>query len=182
VLQKKNSILDYLACAEYLNKKKLTTSDKLVGYGNSAGGLVVAQAANLRPDLFNTIFLDHPYLDVVNTMMNDTLPLTVDEYKEWGNPNEEEVFDYIMGYSPYQNIEPQSYPNVLLVASYQDFQTPVWQIAKYAVKLRENNLGTSKILLCTDMSSGHAGSRSGKEWIKAFAEEYSFLRLKLTGD
>ena len=182
VLQKKNSILDYLACTEYLIKKKLTTSDKLVGYGNSAGGLVVAQAANLRPDLFNTLFLDHPYLDVVNTMMNDTLPLTVDEYKEWGNPNEELVFDCIMEYSPYQNIKPQEYPNVLLIAGYEDFRTPVWQIAKYAAKLRENNLGTSEILLCTDMSSGHVGSTSGKEWVKAFAKEYSFVRLKLIGD
>ncbi|HKL40206.1 MAG TPA: prolyl oligopeptidase family serine peptidase, partial [Cryomorphaceae bacterium] len=179
VLQKKNSILDYLACAEYLIKKKLTTREKLIGYGNSAGGLVVAQAANLRPDLFNTIILDHPYLDVVNTIMNDTLPLTIDEYKEWGNPNESEVFDYIMGYSPYQNIEPQHYPNVLLAASYQDFQTPVWQIAKYAAKLRENNLGTSLVVLRTDMNSGHMGSRSGKEWIKDFAEEYSFVKLKL---
>lgn len=179
VLLKKNAILDYLACAEYLINKKITTTDRLVGYGNSAGGLVVAQAANLRPDLFQTIVLDHPYLDVVNTMMNDSLPLTVDEYKEWGNPSDKEVFDYIMEYSPYQNIWPQDYPNVLLIAGFQDIQTPAWQIAKYAAKLRANNLCDSKIVLRTDMSSGHAGSRTGKEWIRAFAEEYSFVKIKL---
>ncbi|MCB9360617.1 MAG: prolyl oligopeptidase family serine peptidase [Flavobacteriales bacterium] len=177
-LQKEKSILDYVACAEYLIKKDYTTSELLIGYGNSAGGLIVAQAVNLKPELFNTIVLDHPYLDVTNTMMNDTLPLTIDEYKEWGNPQNKEVYDYILKYSPYQNIKPQQYPNVLLIASYQDFQTPIWQVAKYTARLRENNLSDSEIIMLTDMSSGHIGNTTGKEWIKLFAETYSFIKEK----
>jgi len=177
-LKKKNSILDYISCAEYLIKKDYTTSELLIGYGNSAGGLIVAQAANLKPELFNTIVLDHPYLDVINTMMNDTLPLTIDEYKEWGNPQNKEVYDYMVKYSPYQNIKPQQYPNVLLIASFQDYQTPIWQVAKYTARLRENNLSDSEIIMLTDMSSGHIGNTTGKEWIKLFAETYSFIKIK----
>ncbi|NQY05383.1 MAG: prolyl oligopeptidase family serine peptidase [Flavobacteriaceae bacterium] len=177
-LEKKNSILDYISCAEFLIKKGYTTSKQLIGYGNSAGGLIVAQAVNLNPELFNTIILDHPYLDVLNTMMNDTLPLTIDEYKEWGNPQSKEVYDYILKYSPYQNIRPQQYPNVLLIASYQDYRTPIWQVAKYTARLRENNLSDSEIIMLTDMNSGHIGNTTGKEWIKLFAETYSFTKLK----
>lgn len=177
-LKKENSILDYISCAEYLIKKGYTTSELLIGYGNSGGGLIVAQAVNLKPELFNTIVLDHPYLDITNTMMNDTLPLTIDEYKEWGNPQKKEVYDFILKYSPYQNIRPQQYPNVLLIASYQDYQTPVWQIAKYTARLRYNNLSDSEIIMLTDMNSGHIGNTTGKEWIKLFAETYSFTKLK----
>ena len=175
VLNKKNSYLDYLACAEYLIKKGLTTSSTLIAYGNSAGGLVVGQAVNERPELFNAVILDHAYLDVINTMMNDTLPLTVDEYKEWGNPNNKEVFDYMMDYSPYQNIKKQKYPQMLFIASYYDYQTPSWQIAKCVPKLRENNLAGTKILLLTDMNSGHIGNTTGKEWIKLFSKKASFI-------
>ena len=174
---KKNSIADYLACAEHLIQEGITSSNKLIGYGNSAGGIVVAQAINEKPELFHTVILDHAYLDVINTMMNDSLPLTIDEYKEWGNPQNKEVYDYIMGYSPYQNIQPNTYPNVLFLASYQDYRTPIWQIAKHVAKLRANNLWNTKILFMTDMNSGHLGNRTGKEWIKAFAEKGSFMRL-----
>ncbi len=177
-LQKVNSILDYIHCAEHLIKKKHTTSELLIGYGNSAGGLIVSQAMNLRPELFNSVILDHAYLDVINTMMNDTLPLTIDEYKEWGNPQNKEVYDYISKYSPYQNIKPQKYPNVLLIASYQDYQTPIWQIAKFTAKLKENNKGNSEIIMLTDMSSGHIGNTTGKEWIKLFAKTSSFIKVK----
>ena len=134
---------------------------------------------NERPELFHTVILDHPYLDVVNTMMNDTLPLTVDEYKEWGNPNDPEVFDYMMSYSPYQNIAQEAYPNVLCIASYQDYQTPVWQVAKYISALRDKNVANTEILLLTDMNSGHAGSTSGKEWIKLFSRTSSFMNINL---
>lgn len=177
-LEKENSILDYISCAEFLIKKGYTTPELQIGYGNSAGGLVVAQAVNLKPELFNTIILDHPYLDVTNTMMNDTLPLTIDEYKEWGNPQNKSVYDYILNYSSYQNIKPQEYPNVLLIGSYNDYQTPIWQVLKYAVRLRENNLSDSEIIMLTDMNSGHSGNTTGKEWIKLFAKTYSFATLK----
>ena len=174
--KKKNSIDDYLACAKFLIQKGIADPNNLIGYGNSAGGLIVAQAINEAPGLFKTVILDHAYLDVVNTMMNDTLPLTIDEYKEWGNPNEKEVYDYILSYSPYQNIKPQKYPNVILFGGYQDYRTPIWQIAKYAAKLRANNLSDSVILLRTDMTGSHTGGKTGKEWIKDFAEMGSFLK------
>ena len=176
-LLKENSILDYLSCAEYVIKQKLTTADNLVGYGQSAGGLIIGQPINLKPELFKTVILDHPYLDVVNTMMNDTLPLTIDEYKEWGNPTNLDTYNYLLNYSPYQNISPQKYPNVLLVASYKDYRTPIWQISKYLVNLRENNLSDTNILLLTDMNSGHIGSTTEKEWIKLFSQISSFLNL-----
>ena len=175
-MQKQNSISDYLACAKYLIDKGHTTAGSIIGYGNSAGGVVIAQAANLQPVLFNTIILDHPQLDVVNTMMNDNIPLTIDEYKEVGNPQDEVVYKYMLEYSPYHNIKLQKYPNVLLIGSYQDYQTPIWQIAAYTAKLREHNLSDSKILLLTDMNSGHIGNTSGKEWIRLFAETYSFVK------
>ena len=174
---KKNAIADYLACAKHLIRKKLTTSKTLIGYGNSAGALVVAAAINERPDLFKSVILDHPYLDVVNTMMNDTLPLTVDHYRESGNPQDKEVYDYILSYSPYQNIKKQKYPNVLLIAGYLDYQTPIWQVAKYAAKLRANDLSGAKILFMTDMNSGHIGSTSGNDWIKTISDTGSFMRM-----
>jgi len=168
VMHKKNSILDYIACAEHLTKMKHLNLAGLYGYGNSAGGLVVAQAVNIKPQLFDAIILDHPYLDVVNTMMNDTLPLTIDEYKEWGDPKNKDIYEYILDYSPYQNVRNQSYPNILVHGSFYDYQTPIWQIAKYVAKLRENNNANSEIILFTDMNSGHSGSTTGKEWIVRF--------------
>ncbi len=179
LLNKENSFNDYIACAEYLIKKKITTPEYLVGYGNSAGGLIMGTVINRRPELFNTVILDHPYLDVLTTMMNDALPLTTDEYKEWGNPVEPEVYKYIKNYSPYQNIKKQEYPNLLFIAGSNDFQTPVWQIAKYVAKLREYNTGNNNILFKTDIGSGHAGNRSGKEWIKELSFQYAYIYSNL---
>jgi protease II len=175
LLNKENSFDDYISCAEYLIKKKITTPDHLIGYGNSAGGLIMGVVINRRPELFNTIVLDHPYLDVLTTMMNDSLPLTTDEYKEWGNPSEKEVYKYIKSYSPYQNIKKQEYPNLLFIASSNDFQTPVWQIAKYVAKLKEFNTGNNSILFKTDIGSGHIGNTSGKEWIKNLSFQYAYI-------
>jgi oligopeptidase B len=153
LLNKENAFNDYIACAEYLIKKKFTTAKLLIGYGHSAGGLIMGTVINRRPELFNTVILDHPYLDVLTTMMNDSIPLTTDEYKEWGNPKEKEVYEYIKAYSPYQNIKKQKYPNLLFIASSNDYQTPVWQIAKYVAKLREYNVGKNSILFKTDIGS-----------------------------
>ncbi len=174
-MNKENSFDDYIACAEYLIKKKYTDSKHLVGYGNSAGGLIMGVAINRRPELFNTVILDHPYLDVLTTMMDETLPLTTDEYKEWGNPKEKNVYKYIKGYSPYQNIKKQAYPNLLFIASTNDYQTPAWQIAKYVAKLREFNTGSTKVLFDVDFGSGHIGNTTGKEWIKKYAMLYAFV-------
>jgi oligopeptidase B len=172
---KMNSFFDFIACAQYLVDKKITDADHLVAYGNSAGGLVVGWAINEHPELFHAAILDHPYLDVLNTMMDDSLPLTIDEYKEWGNPHEKDIFELMRQYSPYQNIRSQSYPHVIVLGSFHDFQTPIGQIAKYVAALRAHQQGNGYITLLTDFEGGHMGSRTGKEWIKRFSQVYGGL-------
>jgi protease II len=179
LLNKKNSFNDYIACANYLIKQKITSPQYLVAYGNSAGGLIVGWAINEYPELFNTAILDHPYLDVLNTMMIDTLPLTTNEYKEWGDPNVPDVFNYIKSYSPYQNIKKQAYPNLFFIAGYRDYRTPTWQVAKYVAAIRKNNLSDSNIIFITDMNSGHIGNTSGKAWIKSLSQVFSFVNINL---
>ena len=176
-LQKKNSILDYIACAKHLVKEGIASTSSLVGYGNSAGATIVGQAINLKPHLFNTVILGHPYLDVVNTMMNEKLSGTVSHYSELGNPSDKVVYEYMKEYSPYHNIKPQRYPNVVLVAGYKDQRTPIWQVANYAAKLRERNLSDSKILLMTDMEEGHMSNMGSIKGMKRDAKVYSFLRM-----
>lgn len=175
LLNKENTFNDYIACAEYLIRKKYTDSDHLVGYGQSAGGLVMGAVINRRPELFNTVILDHAYLDALTTMMNDTLPLTTDHYKEVGNPQEEIYYKLIKGYSPYQNIVEQEYPNLLFIAGSNDYQTPAWQIAKCVAQLRKKNSGTSSILFKTDIGSGHMGSTRGDQWIRDLSFMYGFI-------
>ena len=175
-LKKENTLLDYISCARYLHQKGYVPNGNLVGYGVSAGGVVLGYAANEYPDLFRGMILDRPYLDVVNTMMDEKLPLTIDEYKEWGNPqNEEEVFDYILSYSPYQNIKHQNYPNMLFLGSFKDLQTPIWQIAQHVSKLRDHNLANTQILLLTDLDGDHSGGVNQKKWMKIFAKVGAFL-------
>ena len=176
-LQKKNSILDYIACARHLVKEDFANSNSLTGYGTSAGAMIVAQAINLEPNLFNTVILNHPYLDVVNTMMNDELPGTISHYSELGNPNEKKVFEYMKGYSPYYNLKARHYPNVIVIAGYKDRITPVWQATNYVAKLRELNLSESKILLMTNLEEGHMSNASSAQSMKRDAKVYSFLRM-----
>ena len=175
LLNKEHSFEDYIACAEHLIKEEYTNPRSLIGYGNSAGGLIMGVVVNRRPELFNTVILDQAYLDVLTTMMDETLPLTTDEYKEWGNPKAAAVYNYIKNYSPYQNIKKQRYPNLLFTASSNDYQTPLWQIAKYVAKVRANNTGDTTILFSTDFGSGHAGSTTGKEWMKKLSFQYAFV-------
>ncbi len=176
-MQKKNSILDYIACAKHLVKEGFAYSSCLTGYGTSAGAMIVAQAINLEPSLFNTAILDHPYLDVVNTMMNEDLPGTISHYSELGNPNEKRVFEYMKEYSPYYNIKSQHYPNVIIVAGYKDRITPIWQVTNYIAKLRQFNQSNSTILLMTNLEEGHMSNASSVQSMKRDARVYSFLRM-----
>ena len=155
---KKNSMDDYIAVAKKVRKKYLPEKSKLVGYGQSAGGLLVAQAMNQRPELFDKIILDHPFVDVLNTMMDSTLALTADEYKEWGSPQEKRAFDYIQSYSPYEQIKSQAYPTTIVFGGYFDYQCPIWQVVKYVDKLRAHQAGAAPILLITDMNGGHTAT------------------------
>ena len=180
LLNKKNSFNDYISCANYLIENGYTTPAYLVGYGQSAGGLIMGYVINERPDLFKAIILDYPYLDVINTMISEKLPLTTSELKEWGNLKEKAHFENIKSYSPYQNIKPQTYPNLFFFAGLKDFQTPYWQIAKTVAKLRTNNKGENDILLKTNLSGGHLGI-GGENWLKKSAYQYAFIIRSLFG-
>ena len=160
LLNKKKSITDLIDCAEFLVESKIVTPEQLAIKGNSAGGVIVAQAINLRPSLFQTAILDHPFLDVLNTMLDSTLSLTTEEYLEWGNPNIPKYYKYIKSYSPYQNLKKQNYPNMYITSGFNDNQTPYWQVAKYVAKLRDLNTSNSKIIFRTDFKGGHTPTGS----------------------
>jgi len=136
LLKKKNTFTDFIACAEHLIAEKYTSSDKLVIYGGSAGGLLVGAVTNMRPDLFKAVIADVPFVDALNTMLDSSIPLTVIEYEEWGNPNEREYYDYIKSYSPYDNVEVKDYPHMLITAGLNDPRVQYWEPAKWAAKLR----------------------------------------------
>jgi oligopeptidase B len=174
--QKLNSMYDYIDVARYVKRKTKKDPAPLIGYGQSAGGLIVAWAANEHPSLFESIILDHPFLDVLNIMMNPDLPLVTGEYKEWGDPRSADVFSYIRQYDPYQNIRPQAYPNILVIAGLLDQQTPIDQQAKYVAAVRDANTGDAEILLLTDLNSGHAGSRDEALRHKLIARMFSFMK------
>ena len=134
MMQKMNTFNDFIDCAEYLVEHRYTSSDRLVIQGGSAGGLLMGAVANMRPDLFKAVVAQVPFVDVMNTMLDATLPLTTSEYIEWGNPNEKPAFDYMLQYSPYDNIKPQAYPAMLVQVSLNDSQVPYWEGAKFVAQ------------------------------------------------
>ena len=136
LMKKKNTFFDFIDCAEFLIDEKWTSKDRLVIEGGSAGGLLMGAVVNLRPDLFRAVHAAVPFVDVMNTMMDATLPLTVGEYLEWGNPNEKAAYDYMKTYSPYDNLEKRAYPAMLVTTSFNDSQVMYWEPAKYVARLR----------------------------------------------
>ncbi len=172
---KKNTFLDFVACAEFLGANQYTSSDRLAIAGGSAGGLLMGAVTNLRPDLFRTVVAHVPFVDVVNTMLDETLPLTVTEYEEWGNPNVAADYAYIRSYAPYENVVPAEYPNILATGGLNDPRVPYWEPAKWVAKLRENNLGASTILLKTQMGAGHGGPSGRYEKLREKAFEFAFV-------
>ncbi|WP_221408004.1 S9 family peptidase [Proteiniphilum sp. X52] len=175
LLQKKNTFTDFIACSEKLIQDGYTSSDKLAAMGGSAGGLLMGAVANMRPDLYQTIVAQVPFIDVVNTMLDDTLPLTTGEYEEWGNPNEEEYYNYILSYSPYDNISAQDYPNILITGGINDSQVLFHEPAKYAAKLRAMKRDDNIVLLHMNMDSGHGGATGRYDGIKDTAFEFAFI-------
>ena len=143
--------------------------------GGSAGGLLMGAVMNLRPDLFKGIVAAVPFVDVVTTMLDDTIPLTTFEYEEWGNPHEKAYYDYMLSYSPYDNVTRQKYPNLLVVTGLHDSQVQYWEPAKWVAKLRVNSTGTNRILMETDMESGHGGTTGRFKRHKRTALIYAFL-------
>lgn len=175
LLNKKNTFTDFIACAEKLNKDKYTSPDKLAIMGGSAGGLLVGAVANMRPDLFNTVVAQVPFVDVINTMLDTSLPLTTQEYEEWGNPNIEEYYRYMLSYSPYDNIKAQNYPNMLVTAGLNDSQVGYHEPAKFVAKLRALKTDDNLLLLKTNMESGHGGATGRFDALRETAFEVSFI-------
>ena len=177
-LLKENSIYDYIECAKYLIKAKLYSTDKLIAYGQSAGGLVIGAAINKFPELFAAAIFDYPYLDVISTMTNEDLYLTTTEYCEWGNPNDKSFYEYIHGYSPYQNIAHKAYPPMLFMSGLQDQSTPYWQVIKSAAKYRSRQTGDAKILV--HVADGkHPGNIPYNQRMKEMKYQYFFMENSL---
>jgi oligopeptidase B len=175
LMKKKNTFNDFVDCAAYLVKEKWTSKDRLVIEGGSAGGLLMGAVVNQRPDLFHAVHSAVPFVDVMNTMMDASLPLTVGEYLEWGNPNEKAAYDYMKSYSPYDNLEKHAYPAILVTTSLNDSQVGYWEPAKYVARLRTLKTDKSPLLLKVNMGAGHGGSSGRYDRLREQAFEYAWL-------
>jgi oligopeptidase B len=175
MMVKKNTFTDFIAAAETLIDKKYTASDRLIITGGSAGGLLTGAVVNMRPDLFKAVVSYVPFVDVMNTMLDASLPLTVQEYLEWGNPNEKPAYDYMKSYSPYDNIERKAYPAMLIKTSLNDSQVMYWEPAKYVAKLRTLKTDNNVLLFKTNMAAGHGGSSGRYDALKETAFDYAFI-------
>jgi oligopeptidase B len=175
LMKKKNTFYDFVDSAEYLINEKFTSKDRLVIQGGSAGGLLMGAVVNLRPDLFRAVHAAVPFVDVMNTMLDPSLPLTVGEYLEWGNPNEQAAYDYMKSYSPYDNLEKHAYPAMLVTTSLNDSQVGYWEPAKYVARLRTLKTDSNPLLLKVNMGAGHGGASGRYDQLKEQAFEYAWL-------
>ena len=175
LLDKKNTFTDFIDCSEFLIEKGYTSAQHLYAEGGSAGGLLMGAVINMRPDLYNGVIAQVPFVDVVTTMLDDTIPLTTGEYDEWGNPNEKEYYEYMKSYSPYDNVVGQEYPNLYISTGFHDSQVQYWEPAKWIAKLRALRTNNNQLFLDTNMDTGHGGASGRFESLKEVAKEFSFL-------
>ncbi|HSB16815.1 MAG TPA: S9 family peptidase [Bryobacteraceae bacterium] len=175
LLKKKNTFTDFIDCADYLVKEKYTSPERLFAEGGSAGGLLMGAIFNMRPDLFKGVVAQVPFVDVVTTMLDDSIPLTTAEYDEWGNPNEKPYYDYMLSYSPYDNVAAKHYPNLLVTTGLHDSQVQYWEPAKWVAKLRAMKTDKNRLLLKTEMEAGHGGASGRDKRYKEIAFIYAFL-------
>ncbi len=175
MMQKMHTFTDFIDCADYLVKNKYTSSDRLVIQGGSAGGLLMGAVVNMRPDLFKGVVAQVPFVDVMNTMLDASLPLTTSEWIEWGNPNKKPEFDYMIKYSPYDNIAAQKYPAMLVEVSLNDSQVPYWEGTKFVAKLRATKIDTNPLLLKANLGAGHGGASGRYDALREAAFTYSFV-------
>ena len=175
MMQKMNTFTDFIDCAEFLVGGRYTSSDRLIIQGGSAGGMLVAAAANMRPELFKAVVAQVPFVDILNTMLDASLPLTTSEYIEWGNPNEEPAFDYMRSYSPYDNVRAQDYPAMLVHVSLNDSQVPYWEGAKLVARLRELKTDANPLLLKANLGAGHGGASGRYDALREIAFTYAFI-------
>ncbi len=172
---KANTFSDFIACAEHLIEQAVTTSEQLVISGGSAGGLLIGAVLNQRPELFKAAIAEVPFVDVLNTMLDPELPLTVTEYDEWGNPEDPEVYQRIKAYAPYENVRAQAYPAMLVIAGYNDSRVQYWEAAKWVARLRATRSNDSLLLLKTELGAGHGGMSGRYQGLRDVALEYAFI-------
>mgnify|MGYP003381664761 FL=1 len=172
---KMNTFTDFIACAEHLIAKKYADPDRLFAWGGSAGGLLMGAVANLRPDLWKGLVAEVPFVDVVTTMLDESIPLTTGEFDEWGDPKEKDAYDRMLSYSPYDNVKDADYPAILVTTGFHDSQVQYWEPAKWVARLREHHRGEAPILLHTNMDAGHGGASGRFERLKEVALNYAFL-------
>ena len=179
LLKKMNTFTDFIACSEFLVSEKYTATDRMFAMGGSAGGLLMGVISNLRPDLYKGIIAAVPFVDVVTTMLDESIPLTTGEFDEWGNPKDKRYYDYMLSYSPYDNVSRKPYCHMLVTAGFHDSQVQYWEPAKWVAKLRENNTSGNLILLQTQMDYGHGGASGRFEPYREIAMEYAFMLMVL---
>ena len=179
MLVKRNTFTDFIAAVEHLTAAGFGDPARVAIEGGSAGGLLMGAVVNMRPDLFRAVLSHVPFVDVMNTMLDASLPLTVPEYEEWGNPNEENYFRYMLSYSPYDNLRAASYPAMLVKTSLHDSQVMYWEPAKYVAKLRTLKTDNNPLLLVTNMQAGHGGASGRYDYLKEIALDYAFLLREL---
>ncbi|MBI1789827.1 MAG: S9 family peptidase, partial [Acidobacteria bacterium] len=179
LFKKKNTFTDFIACGERLVAEKYTAPDRLTILGGSAGGLLMGAVLNLRPDLFKAAIAKVPFVDVINTMLDASIPLTAQEYEEWGNPNDKKYYQYMKSYSPYDNVAAKPYPELLITAGLNDPRVAYWEPAKWTAKLRATKQGGQALLLKTNMGAGHGGASGRYDRLKETAFEYAFLLDRL---
>lgn len=175
MMKKMNTFTDFINSAEFLIKNKYTSSNRLVIQGGSAGGLLMGAVTNMRPDLFKGVVAQVPFVDVLNTMLDASLPLTTSEYIEWGNPNEKAAYDYMKQYSPYDNVARQNYPSMLVKVSYNDSQVPYWEGAKFVARIRAMRTDNNPLLLKVNMGAGHGGSSGRYDYLHEVAFDYAYM-------
>jgi oligopeptidase B len=175
MMRKRNTFTDLIACAELLIREGYTGAARLAIEGGSAGGLLMGAVSNMRPDLFRAVISRVPFVDVINTMLDESLPLTVAEFEEWGNPKKKEEYDYIKTYCPYTNLGAKAYPAMLVKTSFNDSQVMYWEPAKYVARLRTLKTDANVLLLKTTMEAGHGGASGRYDALKELAFTYTFI-------
>jgi oligopeptidase B len=179
MMEKRNTFTDFIEATEFLLREGYGDPKRVAIEGGSAGGLLMGAVVNMRPDLFRVVLSHVPFVDVMNTMLDATLPLTVAEYEEWGNPNEKTAFEYMRSYSPYDNLHAGAYPAMLVKTSLNDSQVMYWEPAKYVAKLRTLKTGDAPLLLHVNMDAGHGGASGRYDYLKEIAFDDAFLLREL---